>query len=84
MIWATVLERRADKTASQKRGDYGFLQIPSVGDLVQLWNLDRDQFDLMEVLFIEHVPAPDPGTSNYSGPQDATVLIVCKLVDEIQ
>lgn len=84
MIWATVLERPPDQLASQERGDYAFLQIPNVGDHVQLWNPSRQHFDLMQVLRIEHIPMPDPAKSNsdWQGLKKAAVLIICKLIGE--
>jgi hypothetical protein len=85
MIWVTVHERRADKLGTQERGDYAFLQIPSVGDHVQLWNPQRQHFDLMQVLSIEHIPMPKPETSksDWDGLKKAAVLVICKLIGEL-
>jgi len=85
MIWATVLEQRAAQLASQERGDYAFLQIPSIADRIQLWNPHRQHFDLMEVLSIEHIPMPDPEKSknDYVSLKRAAVLITCKMIAEL-
>lgn len=85
MIWATVLERLEDKVAAQERGDYAFLQIPNVGNNVQLWNASRQHFDLMEVLSVEHIPMPDPkrAASEWEGLKEPGVLVICKLIGEL-
>jgi hypothetical protein len=79
MIW------HENQLAAQERGNYAFLQIPNVGDHVQLWNPRRHHFDLMEVVSIEHIPTPAPeqSGSDWEGLKRAAVLIVCKLIDEL-
>jgi hypothetical protein len=85
MIWATVLERSPEHIAAQTRGNYSFLQIPSVGDHIQLWNPNRQHFDFMQVLSIEHIPMPDPkeSKSDWDGLKKADVLVICKLIEEL-
>jgi hypothetical protein len=85
MIWATVLERKEGVLCAQERGNYAFLQIPTIGDHVQLWNPIRQHFDFMEVLSIEHIPMPDPeqSASDWEGLKKAAVLIICKLIGEL-
>lgn len=55
VIWAMVLERRPMKPAIL-RGTFGFQQIPSPSDHIQILN-ERELIDLMQVLYVQHTPA---------------------------
>lgn len=64
MIWATVLEQQSGK-ASRKRGRYVFVQLPGSGDHIQIFN-DRQKFDLMQVLYVQHTPKPSDNPNDLS------------------
>jgi len=56
MIWATVLQKQTGK-ASRRRGKHGFVQLPNLGDHIQILN-ESLRLDLMRVLYVQHTPLP--------------------------
>jgi hypothetical protein len=71
MIWAAILENQPyvegqPFRVSRKRGDYGFLQLPSPGDHIQIIN-EQKKIDLLQVLYVQHDPVPHPDNPHNVG-----------------
>jgi hypothetical protein len=79
MIWAVILQRRSpgDFGASIERGAFGFLQLPTANDQIQILN-ERGRCDLLQVKYVQHTPA-----SNAGDPKQPVAHIICDFVAEI-
>lgn len=77
MIWATILQKSGEQP-SLERGNYGFPQLPGLGDHIQIVN-ERGRIDLMQVLYVQHTPTHQPDQSRLLRP---AVHIICKLIGE--
>jgi len=78
MIWAVVMQEREYKGGPLKpcleRGVYGFAQLPSPGDHVQILK-ECGRIDLLQVLRVQHTPAHRDG-------EKSAVHVICQLVGE--
>jgi hypothetical protein len=77
MIWAIILQNRPGQV-SLERGNFGFKQLPSQRDHIQIIN-GRGLIDLLRVEYVQHTPAHQTPIGSIHHPLSH---VICELLGE--